>query len=192
MFGAIFVGHRTILGAAVLVLSLMVLFFIVRTRGNWRRCRLPLALGSMSLLFNVVVTEGRVQFGLGAATASRYTTYNLLFLAAVYLGAVVAAGPPRSVREALDLPHRRAFPGIVLAAAGLAVFCQLAWGVPNGLYQGQAYYVNRSIGAKLLLEYQNHSAAVVGQYLFYTEGPYVKRWAPVLKSHQWSVFSSRH
>lgn len=189
MIGAVFAEHRTILGAVILILGIATLGSSVVRSGEWRRYRLPLTLGGVGILFDLLVTEGRVQFGLSAATASRYTTYNLLLLAAVYL-AVIASGAATKSAAVLTQQLQRGAPSVILlAAVSLVVLCQIGWGVPNGLYQGQAYYVNRSTGAMLLLNYENHSATLLAEYLFYPEGSYIEQWAPALKRHHWSVFA---
>ena len=190
LVGGMFVAHHGLLGAATLLVLVGAAAISYRDSRWWVRLRVPLALILSGLLFDVLVTEGRVPLGLLGATASRYTTYNLLLLAGIYLAAVAAAravhSDPGSAVRFATLPMRR----IVLCAAGLVVLVQLAWGFPYGLYQGQVYFVNRSIGAHLLLNYRHESASELGLYLFYPEGAYVKAWAPVLARHHWSVFSN--
>jgi len=189
LVGGMFVAHHGLLGAATLVVLVAVALTSFRDPRWWARLRVPLALILSGLLFDALVTEGRAPLGLLGATASRYTTYNLLLLAGIYLAAVAAvraihASPDAAVQSA-TLKVR----GLVLAATCLVVLVQLAWGFPYGLYQGQVYFVNRSIGAHLLLNYRHESASKLGLYLFYPEGAYVKAWAPVLARHRWSVFS---
>jgi len=190
LVGAVFIAHSTLLGAAVCLVALAAALAAVRS-GGWRRLRLPLSLGILAILFDLLVTEGRVQFGLSDAGASRYTTYNLLLLAMIYVAAVAAAGPPQSLVELGHLLRLRSLSSLALVGVAILALCQIAWGVPNGLYVGRVYYVNRTIGAHLLRMYPNESAAVLGRYLFYPEGRYVKEWAPVLKENHWSVFSDR-
>lgn len=192
LVGSIFVEHHTIFAGLLLGLVLyLAVLFATRRRAEWGRLRLPLALVLTALLFDVIVTEGRVQFGLIGAGPSRYTSYNLILLSGVYLAALVAAGPPTlaGAWEALD--QRSALKAAPLALGSLLVVAQVGWGVPSGLYQGQVYLVNRTIGSHLLLDYQHQSSARLGLYLFYPEGSYVKVWAPILERHGWSTFSAR-
>jgi hypothetical protein len=191
LVGSIFTLHHTVFAALLLGLALyLVGIFAFSRRSEWARLRLPLALVLTALLFDVVVTEGRVQFGLAAAGASRYTSYNLILLTGVYLAAVAAADPNKLAKEWSGITQRTLLTAAPLALAALLVVVQLGWGVPQGLYQGQVYLVNRTIGSQLLRNFRQEPAARLGLYLFYPEGPYVKEWAPVLERYHWSTFSS--
>ncbi len=192
LVGSVFVLHHTVL--ALLVLGLAVYLagvFASSRRSEWARLRLPLALVLTGLLFDVLVTEGRVQFGLAAAGASRYTSYNLILLTGVYLAAVAAAEPSRLAKNWTGITQSSLLKTAPLALSALLVVVQLGWGVPQGLYEGQVYLVNRTIGSQLLRNYRHEPAARLGRYLFYPEGSYIKAWAPVLERHHWSTFSTR-
>jgi hypothetical protein len=81
-----------------------------------------------------------------------------------------------------------------LAAAVCTAFViliagQIAWSIPHGIVQGEQYRANRAVAARLLRNYREEPAPLLGRYLFYPEGQYVKQWAPVLQRHHWSVFS---
>ncbi len=191
LVGSIFVLHHTVLACLVLGLFLILAgVYAFPRRREWARLRLPLALILAALLFDAMVTEGRVQFGLLAAGASRYTSYNLILLVGVYLAAVSATEPSRLAKNWAGLTQSSLLAAAPLGLSALLVIAQLGWGVPQGLYEGQVYLVNRSIGSQLLRNYRREPASRLGLYLFYPEGAYVKAWAPILDRHHWSTFSN--
>lgn len=190
LVGGMFVYHHGVLAVVLLLLLAGAGLSVLRRRESWARFRLPLALVVAGLLFDLLVTEGRSPFGLDSALSSRYTTYNLLMLIGAYLAAVGTANAPTKLADFESLLRGRPLGTLLLLAGCTLVLVQIWWSLPNGLYQGRVYLVNRTIGAHLLRNYRHESAARLGVYLFYPEGEYVKAWAPVLARHHWSVFSS--
>ncbi|MHB1500004.1 MAG: hypothetical protein ACYCYK_02355 [Candidatus Dormibacteria bacterium] len=150
------------------------------------RLRLPLALWLSGILFDAMVTIGRLQ--LNAPESSRYTTYNLVFLIGLYLGVATLLSPPARWRELAalrDRPWRAALTAVVLAA----VLVQIGWAIPNGIHRGHQLQVSRSQAALLLREYRAEPNAALATALFPPSGGYVKVWAHWLQAKRWSVFS---
>jgi hypothetical protein len=188
LIGSPFVYHPFAMG--VLVLSFIVgsLALGVR-RHTWTRLRLPLALITTAILFDLVVTQGRVSLGLGQATASRYTTYNLVLLSGAYLLAVAIAGPSRSFRRASRLSPSSVCRFAVLAVAVILTACQFGAALPYGLQQGEAFSASLTQGATLVRDYREVPTAALGLNLFSGGGVYIREWAPTLQKYDWAPFS---
>jgi hypothetical protein len=178
LVGQMYPFHRALLGGFTVLVSLLAAALMV-ARG-WDRYRLPLALIAMGLLFDLMVTEGRLSLGLVAAGASRYTTYNLILLAGMLLGAAAA------LRSGVRAP---AASRLLAAAIFALALIQIAGDIPTGLHQGQLSYQRRSAGASLLLHLRRATDAELAQDLFAPSGQYVRVWTPVLERHHWSLFA---
>lgn len=182
LVGQMYPFHHALLGGLTVLASLAVIALVAREGRDWTRFRLPLALLVLGLLFDLMVTVGRLPLGTAAAGASRYTTYNLLLLVGVCLGAAGLA----AVR------WRRAarIPMLVVATAALGlVAVQIAGDIPTGIQAGQTSLASRTTAAQLLLHWRSAPSLALGTYLFAPGGGYVKVWAPVLEQHHWSVFA---
>jgi len=187
LLGDVVPVHHTTAAVVLLAASAGVGWFWYRRQVALARLRLPLALWLSGILFDLLVTIGRLQ--LNAPESSRYTTYNLLLLIGLYLGAVAVLDPPgrwpELVQGLRSRPAAAALAAIVLAL----VVVQVAWSVPNGIHEGQLRRASRQQGAELLLHYQTVPDATLGAALFPPSGAYVKVWARWLQSEHWSVFS---
>jgi hypothetical protein len=187
LIGSPFVYHPFAMG--VLVLGLVGGSMLLAFRGRpWARYRLPLALIGTVLLFDVLVTQGRVSLGLSQANASRYTTYNLVLVASAYLLAVAAARPPRRMPRFGWPSGASAYRFGLLSVAVILAAWQFGAGLPYGLQQGQVFSASLSQGASLLRNYRNVSAPALGLHLFSGEGDYIEQWAPILKKYHWAPF----
>lgn len=134
-----------IFGIALFVLAVVVLLAWGVRRYEATGVPIGIALILYGLLFDALVTEGRVTYGVWGASQSRYTTYDLLVLVGIYL-TVLSGAPARipfrgETRTRID---RRVVLGIALAA----IVVQVAWSIPNGLEGArgmrQAYLVAAS------------------------------------------------
>ena len=186
LIGSPFAVHHFIMGTLILFLLAATVVFPV-SRERWRRYRLPIALLATTLFFDGLVTEGRVGYGLSQALASRYTTYNLLGLAALYLAAAAAIRPDSSAVGWLGHKYLRL---ALFAISAATVAWQVGWSIPYGNYQATEFSASLTQGLELLLNYPHVPSSSLGLHLFYPEGDYVKQWAPVLKHYRWSVWST--
>jgi hypothetical protein len=187
LIGSPFVYHPFPMG--VLVLCLVIGSMVLAFRGRpWSRYRLPLALISTAVLFDVLVTQGRVSFGLSEAIASRYTTYNLLLLSGAYLLAVAAVRPARRAPRLGWPSSASAYRFGLLSVAVILTAWQFGAGLPYGLQQGQIFSASLSQGAGLVRNYRNVSAPALGLHLFSGEGDYIEQWAPILQKYHWAPF----
>jgi len=187
--GMVPTSHHATAGLLILGASALVGYLAIRNRIPVTRLRLPLALWATGILFDLLVAAGRTQ--LAAPASSRYTTFNLLLLAGLYLASVailVPAGPWdwNAVASRLHLREWEAAIGLLIV---LGTVGTVALSVPSGLRAGQAYYSYREHGALLLRDYHTTSAPSLAQFLFAPSGAYVKIWAGWLQSRHWSVFS---
>ncbi len=94
------VGHNNViiaLGAVIVAVAIWVLI-TYGVRRDESGATIGVALICVGLLFDVIITAGRVAYGTFYADASRYTTFDLLILAGIYLA--ILEGPTRLAREA--------------------------------------------------------------------------------------------
>jgi len=189
LVGAPFAFHRPVMGAVMLCVLVATVLAAVRAE-PWRRFRVPGALVLLALLFDGLVTVGRVGMGTGEAASPRYTSYNLMLLAGTYLLAVAAARSRLSGRRPSWSWGGDSLRALPLATCALLAVCQLGLGLNAGLRQAQGMSASLRQGAALLRDYRDASTAQLAADLFQPSGDYVKQWAPVLEAHRWSVFST--
>ncbi|MHB8555689.1 MAG: hypothetical protein ACYDCB_08565, partial [Candidatus Dormibacteria bacterium] len=186
LLGDVVPDHHTLFALLVLGASAVVGWLWYRGRVSLAKLRLPLALWLSGILFDCLVTIGRLQ--LNAPESSRYTTYNLVLLIGLYLGAVAAFDPPRRWQDLRRALPSRVGPGLLTAVVLAAVVLQVVWSVPNGIQQGYLHQASRERGAQLLLNYRSVADSKLAVALFPPSGAYVKVWAQWLQSKHWSVF----
>lgn len=187
LMGNIVPVHHTDFALILLGASALVLWGVLQRKVPASRLRLPLALWLSGLLFDIMVTVGRLQ--LDAPLSSRYTTYGLVFLIGVYLGALTLLNPPHQLRSLpgflMGRPWRSALTGLVLAA----VVVQVVWSIPNGIEQGRATLASRDQAALVLRDFRGEPNAVLARDLYPPSGAYVRGWASWLQARHWSVFA---
>jgi len=188
LIGAPFVYHRLAMGIVVVCIAGATAFLALRTH-SWRRCRVGFALIATSLLFDVLVTAGRGNLGLAQATASRYSTYNLMLLVGIYLVAVAASGPLRRLTDGDQVRDERPWGWGLVAICACAMAWQFSMSLPYGLEQGEGFSARLSQGAALLRDYRTSSASALASDLFSSEGAYIEHWAPTLEGYHWAPFS---
>jgi hypothetical protein len=181
--------HHLVAGVAILGASVVVGWLALHYRVPPSRMRVALALWTFGLLFDLVVTAGRTELGLLYAQSSRYSTFNLLVIIGIYLGAVSVLEPTERWQDLLSKATQRPLAAGVSLTLVALITAQVAWSIPNGIVVGQQYRANREVAVRLLRHYRDEPAPLLGKYLFDPEGQYVKEWAPILQDHHWSVFS---
>lgn len=155
----------TAIGAVVVILCLGVAAFAFGRRGDrdWMRRALPwFALGGYSLASGVLVTFGRIGFGLQYAVSSRYVTFSLYATVAVIaLGALIL---PEVVRSRRSLFNRAAVIALCLAlgVAGIELYRACFARTLGFLYSMSAR--NRMARTALLFSPVIDSSAVIKRY----------------------------
>jgi hypothetical protein len=168
-----------------------------------------IALICYGLLFAVMITQGRIVFGYAAASFSRYTTYDLLVLAGVYLAllgrrprAVNAAYPAASSVDGEVSTGRWKSSGVkgwleraTLPGVRVAVLLAIVVQIPFGLYYGvQGARVNHAqfVKAATTLRNINHvSDTHLSFDLLLLKSPsFIRENARTLEEHRLSVFAS--
>jgi hypothetical protein len=187
LMGGVVPVHHQVFAILVLVASCLLGWLLYRRRTEWARVRLPVALWISGVLFDLIVTIGRMQ--LGDPGSSRYTTYNLLVLIGVYLAAVVLIAP-QPARPSLWAGGRAAlWPGLLgLGVVTLMVF-QIAISLPPGIQAGAARRTAGLQDAQILRKYRTTPNSELASHLLPPNGAYVRLWAGWLNSQHWSVFS---
>jgi hypothetical protein len=187
LMGNIVPDHHTAFALVLLAASALVLWGALRRQIPASRLRLPLALWLSGLLFDILVTIGRLK--LDVPLSSRYTTYSLVFLIGVYLGVLTLLNPPARLRSLpkylMARPWRSALTGLVLAA----VLLQVIWSFPNGLEQGRATLASREEAALVLRDFRSEPNTMLAHFLYPPSGAYVRSWATWLQARHWSVFA---
>ena len=149
-------GHHSLTGYPMIVLfgavMLIIAAWLVMVLGTRRDSTTGTPIGVVLILFAsmfaLMVTQGRVTFGLQTAGASRYTTYDLLFLCGIYLailGRTHAAAPmvdPVSDGPAHDrtptptaprFPRNRVIVSTICIVTGLLIVLQSCFGYFYGI-----------------------------------------------------------
>jgi hypothetical protein len=187
LLGGVVPIHQQDFALLVLVASCLLGWLLYRRRTAWARARLGIALWLSGVLFDLLVTIGRVQ--LGDPGGSRYTTYNLLVLIGLYLTAVVLVAPQAEGPGQWYGGWASFWPGVLgLGVATLLMF-QIAISLPAGLQAGSARRSAMLQDALVLREYRTTRNSVLASHLFPPSGAYVRLWAGWLDSQRWSVFS---
>ena len=169
-----------------------------------------IALICYGLLFAALITQGRSFLGYGAASFSRYTTFDLLILVGIYLALLgrrlhVPDGgqleakpltPPHSTSRwrhvcvAGGWIQRIALPS-TLALVLVAIVIQIPFGAYNGVQGARHNYADNVKAASVLRNIDHASNAEISRYLFFLESPSGVRYqARILELHRLSVFAN--
>lgn len=183
-------GHHAEVFGVVVLAGVVALGATCWARADLRgQLRVPVALVVFALIFDAVVTIGRVNLGASEGASSRYTTYNLLCLIGLYSGSVVAIRAALAQRGALAewLPeHARAT--AAFAACLILVTGLVAATLPGALRQSSEVRQSRLIAQSLLLHYKTEPSPRLAAALFPPSASYVRTNASELQRNHWSVF----
>jgi hypothetical protein len=166
-----------------------------------------IALICFGLLFAVIVTQGRSYNGYGGASASRYTTFDLLIVAGIYL-ALLGRRPLWRGGVSDELDHsvfqrstiRRSSAGhgsgkisgiayriaVVLVVGAMVV--QIPLGFHYGLSAARSFHASQVTAAETLRNINHVSNPELAQAEFFVPPSVIRRQAPVLEEHRLSVF----
>jgi hypothetical protein len=198
----------SLLGLAVIVVGAGVIVTYGIRRDDQSSAPFGVALIVMGLLFAATVTEGRVIFGAWAASASRYTTFDLLVPVGIYLALLerprARGAADRSVDAVDPIPLGERPPGrlvlsprtswIGLRTARIAILllivAQFAVSLPQGIRGGRLSYVYQSTGAKVLrnIDHLPNNEVVYFLYIF-SKPSFIRQQAKTLERHHLSVFA---
>ena len=201
-----------LLGAAILLLVGWTLIADGLRRDEAGTTPIEAALISFGLLFVLITTIGRVQFGLSQAGESRYSTYDVLIVVGCYMALLGRAGAGSSVghwpvddawtpnhgplgwlaRARRGLTSRPAHLVVGATMAGI-VLLQATLGTSNGLVGARSWHqdglaagdveVNIGKAPDALLP------ATLGCYCAY-DPLYVRRLAHIAKTHDLGLFGT--
>lgn len=181
---------HTVTGAGVLA-GLGVVALVAIIRPDWRKSLgAPLALAVFAVLFTALTAWGRAALGPTAALAPRYTTYSLWAPLALYLVAAIYFRTTLSGRRLLSAGTDGFLAPILFGLAVAAIALQVSWAMPTGIATGQAQRARLEQGVTALRNYRTAPDSEL-VLLFAPGGGFVKRWAPILQEHGWSVFAGQ-
>jgi hypothetical protein len=174
-------GTKGIIGILLFFLSS---YYTVRAISSVKLDRgylLPLALIFFVILFDCSLVIGRSGFGISQATSSRYTTYNLLLLIAIYISAI------RDVSSSFIGGKLKSLSAI---AVGIAVAIQIPSSYVTGLHKGRDLYTFRTKAADILFGYKTASSKMVENYLWSNTQLVIQRSA-LADQYRLSVFQEK-
>jgi hypothetical protein len=199
----------SLFGLLIIVLAVLVVVVYGFRRQEGSGSPVGVALICMGLLFAATVTEGRVIFGYVSASASRYTTFDLLVPVGVYLALL---DRPDSSARVLRWVRSRTRPVRVDQSAGTGgesvtaeriglrvarfvivavIVMQFAFSFPNGIRGSRTNYTYQAKSAVVLRTIDKQSNSFVVYYLYiFSNASYIRRQARTLQQHHLSVFAN--
>jgi hypothetical protein len=163
----------------------------------------PIGVGVLlfGLLFDAFITQGRFFFGYAGASASRYTTYNVLVLVGIYLATLSHRTPashqtssrdqsPLRVGAAAWIPsHAARINGglfaVALAAVVVQVIFSFHFGLDGARYEHRVYVDSATITRNI--DHEPDSTVTFGLY-FLDPANVLRAEAHFLRSHNLSLF----
>jgi hypothetical protein len=199
----------SLFGLLIIVLAVLVVVFYGIRRQEGSGSPVGVALICMGLLFAATVTWGRVIFGYAGASASRYTTFDLLVPVGIYLA--LLDRPDSSARVLLwvrswhggvrvdqsnvtsgePVPVERI--GLRLARFVIAavIVMQFAFAFPNAIRGSRSNYTYQAKGAVVLRTIDKRPDVEVVYYLYIvSNATFLRREARTLQQHHLSVFAN--
>jgi hypothetical protein len=135
-------------GLVIVLLAVVVVVICGLQRDECGSSPVGIALICYGLMFAVVITQGRIEFGYAAAGFSRYTTYDLLILLGIYLALLgrssqrdyIATASAELQPSDSGWKNVRGFGGrldrVGLSCAVVLVLAAILVQIPLGLYNG--------------------------------------------------------
>jgi hypothetical protein len=197
-----------IFGVVLLALALFTLVLYGGRRDRNGPAPIGVALVCVGLLFDAMITEGRVIFGLPAASQSRYTTFDLLVPIGIFLALLVRpvlGTEPRpsasdadgmlsqAIREGRRGPLWIDTVAIPVARWVLAavIVVQIASGLYFGLPRARELHASSEVSVRVLRNIDHTTDATVEFPLdpFYPES-FVRQQARIAQEHHLSLFAN--
>jgi hypothetical protein len=168
------------------------------------------ALICYGLLFAALITQGRSFLGYGAASFSRYTTFNLLILVGIYLallGHRSHATDTDRIATSLAEPRPSASGGRHTRVAGgwvdrvalpcarvvvlVAIVVQIPLGIHYGVQGARSQYLSDVTSASVLRNINHESNSEITLYLYWVSSPsLIREQARTLEEHHLSIFAN--
>jgi hypothetical protein len=185
-------------GAVIFGLAVFVVLKWGIRRDEESGAPIGVALIAFGILFDAFITEGRLAFGFFGASQSRYTTFDLLVLAGIYMATLASAPSGVEVTSATRKPHtgmariravvnridRRWVTQVALAA----MVVQLAFGVLYGLEGARSEHQDYIRSATLTRNINHESDRTVLRLYFVASPQWIREQAAFLREHHLSLF----
>ena len=197
-----------IFGVVLLVLALFTLVLYGVRRDRSGAAPIAVALICVGLLFDAMITDGRVIFGLPAASQSRYTTFDLLIPIGIFLALLIrptlGAEPLRQPSDADDgashvIQRGRSGPAWIDRTAipvarwvlAAVIVVQIALGLHFGLPRARELHASSEVAAHVLRNIDHTTDSTVEFPLdpFYPEA-FVRQQARIAQKHHLSLFAN--
>jgi hypothetical protein len=198
----------SLFGLVIIVLAVLVVAVYGIRRQQESGSPVGVALICMGLLFAATVTWGRVIFGYWAASASRYTTFDLLVPVGIYLA--LLDRPDSSARVLLwvrsryggaradqsagtcgaPVPVERIGLRVARLVIAAVIVMQFAFAFPNAIRGSRSNYTYQATGAVVLqtIDQQPNDKVVFYLYIL-NNANYLRRQARTLQQHHLSLFA---
>jgi hypothetical protein len=169
-------------GAVILVLAVFVVVKWGLHRDEDTGTPVGVALILFGLLFDLLITDGRMFFGYWGASQSRYVTNDVLVLAGVYLATL--GGSRSTGRSLFDRIDR----GVISRVALAAMVIQVAFGVHYGI-EGAQHEHQDYVTAATLTRNIDHESDLTAYRLYIAESPgEIREQAAFLREHHLSLY----
>jgi hypothetical protein len=198
----------SLFGLLIIVLAVLVVAVYGIRRQEGSGGPVGVALICVGLLFAAMVTEGRGVFGFWGASASRYTTFDLLVPIGIYLALLDRPDSPSRalgwVRSRYGgarvdqssgtcgepVPVERIGLRVARFVIAAVIVMQVAFAFPNGIRGSRSNYTYQARGAVVLRTIDQRSNVEVVYYLYIlSNASYLRRQARTLQQHHLSVFA---
>jgi hypothetical protein len=181
------------MGAVVLLLSLVALASAVRLRGEPGPAPFGAALVVVGLGFAFITALGRSVLGVFVASGSRYVTYDVLAIVGSYL--VLLAAVPADAAAATVTSRHRAFPaprrGMATTVAVTAILAIVAVGVYNGIEGGHSTQAYDNAASDVVVNVNKAPGDLVEADVYPLVNPaYVRSLVPFVRAHHLSLFNT--
>ena len=175
-------------GIVIVALALFTLWFGHRYREAQSAAPVGMALTVFGLLFALSTTWGRTYGGLPAASASRYTTYDLLILVGAYLTFLAL---PRSAISTHNSSSSRITTRTVAATLGCLIILVAVFGFVNGIRWARTSNRNQILQAAVTVDIDHIPGNLVKTFLLELETPasQLRLDAHILAAHGLSLYS---
>ncbi len=193
-------------GLVIFLMAICVLILVGLPRDESDGAPIGVALICFGLLFAALITEGRLVLGLDGASASRYTTFDLLVLVGCYMALLgrPTVGMrtdesivPTSAGRLASEPIARSRPGypavtlwVIRGVVVAAIYVQFAVGINTGLAGGRFDEAHQVLVARVMVNFRKASNSLVSVTApLSLSAIEIRQLANVAASHRLSLFS---